>query len=387
MKKMSKSSVFFALSLTLGFALLVPQFGVGTTTTAKGANLRQSVTNAAEQSVIAQVTVRTAKDLELLIASGVHLLEGKKGEDVFVRTTFGKLEDLRQQGWAVTLLYVRGVGSGSNWQYVGAPSGDCAFSLEPTDGSFTGAGGSSNFTLTTGETCEWVIVASDSWIHVVGVGQGTGSKTFSYSVDANDGDTNRVGHILVGGLDFTVFQGELFDDVPPSHPFFLEIGKLSARGVTVGCGDGNYCPNQIVARQEMAAFIIRALGVLDPPPPAMQRFADVPPSNPFYAFIEEMAVRGITSGCGGGNYCPMSPVRREEMAAFIIRGIGEFDPPTPAQQRFNDVPPTNLFYNFIDRMAVLGITSGCSLNPPLYCPGDFTNRGQMAVFLVRAFDL
>lgn len=384
MKKMSKSSVFFALSLTLSFALLAPQFGMRTTA-AHGANLRQSVTKyAAEQSVIAQVTVRTAKDLELLIASGVDLLEGKANEAVFVRTTFAKLEDLRQQGWSVKLLYVN---SGSNWQYVGSPSGECSYSLSPTGGSFTGAGGSSSFTLTTGETCEWVIVATEPWIHVVGVGQGTGSKTFSYSVDAHEGDTNRVGQILVGGLVFTVFQGVLFDDVPPDHPFFLEIGKLSARGVTVGCGEGNYCPNQTVARQEMAAFIIRALGVFDPPPPAMQRFADVPPSNLFYAFIEEMAVRQITFGCGGDNYCPLNPVKREEMAAFIIRGIGEFNPPTPAQQRFADVPPSNLFYNFIDRMAVLGITSGCASNPPLYCPGDFTNRGQMAVFLVRAFDL
>lgn len=384
---MRKMSVFFALSLTLGFALLVPQFEVGTTT-ANGANSHQSVTNYAPgQSVIAQVTVRTSRDLELLIAAGVELLEGKYNEDVFVRTEFAKLEDLKKQGWAVKLLYVRSADSGSKWQYVSSPSGECDSSLSPIDASFTGAGGSDSFTLTTGDTCEWVIFTDSTWIHVSGVGQGSGSTTFSFTVDANEGDTNRIGHIFVAGQVFTVFQGVLFDDVPPDHPFFLEIGKLSARGVTVGCGGGNYCPDQTVGRQEMAAFIIRALGVFEPPPPAMQRFADVPPSNPFYAFIEEMAVRQITFGCGGGNYCPTSPVTREQMAAFIIRGIGEFNPPTPAQQRFNDVPPTNLFYNFIDRMAVLGITSGCSTNPPLYCPLDLTTRGQMAVFLVRAFEL
>jgi hypothetical protein len=98
-----------------------------------------------------------------------------------------------------------------------------------------------------------------------------------------------------------------------------------------------------------------------------------------------MAVRQITLGCGGGNYCPSSSVLREQMAAFIIRGLGEFSPPTPPTQRFTDVPPTNAFYNFIDRMAVLEITLGCS--PTTFCPGSAVTRAQMAAFLVRAFDL
>src|SRR5581483_282749 len=110
-------------------------------------------------------------------------------------------------------------------------------------------------------------------------------------------------------------------------------------------------------------------------------------TSPFYAFIDRMAALGITSGCGGGNYCPSSPVTREQMAAFIIKALGELNPPTPPTQRFNDVPPSNIFYNFIDRMAVLGITNGCSASPPLYCPSDSVTRDQMAAFLVRAFHL
>jgi hypothetical protein len=73
------------------------------------------------------------------------------------------------------------------------------------------------------------------------------------------------------------------------------------------------------------------------------------------------------------------------MAAFIIRALGEFDPPEPPMQRFLDVPPTNLFYRFIDRMAVLGITQGCGGGN--YCPTLGVTRAQMAAFLVRAFDL
>jgi len=44
----------------------------------------------------------------------------------------------------------------------------------------------------------------------------------------------------------TVYQGINFLDVPSNDPFYNEIGKLSARGVTIGCGNGNYCPNDPV---------------------------------------------------------------------------------------------------------------------------------------------
>jgi hypothetical protein len=73
----------------------------------------------------------------------------------------------------------------------------------------------------------------------------------------------------------------------------------------------------------MAAFIIRALhapGYIPPVPPS-QRFLDVPPSNVFYGHIEEMAVRQITLGCGGGNYCPSLAVTRGQMAAFLVRAF------------------------------------------------------------------
>jgi hypothetical protein len=38
-------------------------------------------------------------------------------------------------------------------------------------------------------------------------------------------------------------------------------------------------------------------------------------------FIEQMALRGITLGCGGGNYCPSLAVSRGQMAAFLVRAF------------------------------------------------------------------
>lgn len=182
------------------------------------------------------------------------------------------------------------------------------------------------------------------------------------------------------------FQGPpTFFDVPPTHIFYSEITNIAMRGITLGCGGGNYCPDALVTRAQMAAFIMRALGVPNPPTPAMQRFADVPPEHIFYAHIEEMALRGITLGCGGGNYCPDAVVSREQMAAFIMRAIGLANPPTPAMQRFADVPQSAIFYAHIEQMALRGVTAGCGGGN--YCPTGGVTRAAMAAFLVRGFGL
>ena len=61
--------------------------------------------------------------------------------------------------------------------------------------------------------------------------------------------------------------------------------------------------------------------------------------------------------------------------------------PAPAVATFGDVPTTHLFHQFIEALAVAGITAGCSAAPPLYCPDAPVTRGQMAVFLSRALGL
>jgi serine protease AprX len=260
----------------------------------------------------------------------------------------------------------------------------CTRNISESSKSFSASAGGGTVDITAVAGCGWTAKSNDSFITVMN-GSGAGDGTFSYSVTQNTTTNPRTGTIMVGDKTFTVYQGAAFIDVPSNHLFYNEIGKLSARGITVGCGGGNFCPEGVVTREEMAAFIIRALGVFNPPAPGMQRYGDVPPSNPFYAFIEEMAVRQITVGCGGGNYCPSGAVTREQMAAFIIRALGVFNPPVPGMQRYGDVPPSNLFYAFIEEMAVRGITLGCGGGN--YCPLGFVTRGQMAAFLVRAFNL
>lgn len=262
--------------------------------------------------------------------------------------------------------------------------------LDRTSQSFPGNGGTGTVNVTPSDpACAWTATTGATFIHITSGSSGTGNGAVQYSVDPNPGPTVRSNTITIGAQTFTVFQGINFLDVPSNDPFYTDIGKLAARGVTVGCGSGNFCPNDPVTREQMAAFIMRAKGEFSPPPPGSQRFNDVPPANPFYNFIDRMAVLNITLGCTPDHllYCPADPVKRDQMSAFILRGLGEFNPPTPGSQRFSDVPPSNVFYNFIDRMAVLNITLGCTPDHLMYCPNDSVTRAQMASFLVRAFGL
>ena len=108
-----------------------------------------------------------------------------------------------------------------------------------------------------------------------------------------------------------------FGDVTGS-PFLDDINWLFYAGITTGCGGGNYCPSDPVSREQMASFLVRAL---DLPPSATDFFTDDEGSI-HEPDINALAAAGITTGCGGGNYCPADPVSREQMAAFLHRALG-----------------------------------------------------------------
>ena len=61
--------------------------------------------------------------------------------------------------------------------------------------------------------------------------------------------------------------------------------------------------------------------------------------------------------------------------------------PPPAVATFGDVPTTHPFFQFVEALSASGITAGCNVAPPLYCPDAALTRGQMAVFLSKALGL
>ncbi|HXF85709.1 MAG TPA: S-layer homology domain-containing protein [Anaerolineales bacterium] len=118
-------------------------------------------------------------------------------------------------------------------------------------------------------------------------------------------------------------QGTIFADVSVSTPGAPWIEQLYADGITGGCATNplRYCPTNTVTRAQMAVFLLRSKhGAGYTPPPATGTvFNDVTTSTPAAAWIEQLYAEGITTGCGGGNYCPASSVTRAQMAIFLVR--------------------------------------------------------------------
>jgi hypothetical protein len=85
-----------------------------------------------------------------------------------------------------------------------------------------------------------------------------------------------------------------------------------------------YCPTGLVTRDAMAVFLLRGKhgSGFTPPDATGTVFGDVTVDTPFAKWIEQLDEEGIASGCGGGNYCPQGLVHRGEMAAFIKRTFG-----------------------------------------------------------------
>jgi hypothetical protein len=115
----------------------------------------------------------------------------------------------------------------------------------------------------------------------------------------------------------------IFTDVPETSGFCKFIEELANRGVVAGCAPNTYCPNDPVTRAQMAIFTLRTLDpALNPPACGTPVFADVPASNAFCRWIEELARRGVVTGCGGGNYCPNDSVTRDQMGVFLSVTFG-----------------------------------------------------------------
>src|SRR5262249_26745338 len=117
--------------------------------------------------------------------------------------------------------------------------------------------------------------------------------------------------------------GNVFSDVARTDFAAAWIEQLHAEGITSGCGQGRYCPDSVVTRAQMAVFLLRtAHGSGYTPPSPQGIFGDLVLPDPFTPWIEELSNEGVTAGCGNGNYCPNNPNTRGQMATFLVRTFG-----------------------------------------------------------------
>lgn len=105
-----------------------------------------------------------------------------------------------------------------------------------------------------------------------------------------------------------------------SHFARYWIEALKSDGVTSGCGAGTtFCPDAGITRVEMSVFLLRGQSwpASHTPPASTGKWPDVPATHWGVKWADELGTSGISSGCGGGNFCPNNAVLRSEMAVLI----------------------------------------------------------------------
>ncbi len=204
-----------------------------------------------------------------------------------------------------------------------------------------------------------------------------------------DGTSHDVVVANPDGTGGTLVKGWVaeFLDVPGGHPFYSFVTTLVSNGITAGIGGGLYGVGDNTLRQQMAVFLLKGKhGLCYAPPQCIGTFPDVPCPSTFANWIEALAAEGITGGCGGGNYCPQNPVRRDQMAVFLLKAKhGSSYVPPQCTGVFPDVTCPGPFADWIEQLAAEQITGGCGGGN--YCPLNPNTRGQMAVFIVKTFSL
>ncbi len=151
------------------------------------------------------------------------------------------------------------------------------------------------------------------WLHEAGITGGCAPSLFCPNASVTRA---QMASFLVRALNLPAASQDYFtDDGSSIHE--PNINALHEAGITGGCGDGAFCPNDAVTRGEMASFLARAFDL----PPATEDYFGDDDGSMHEANINAVKAAGIAGGCSAGSYCPGSSVTRGQMAAFLHRAL------------------------------------------------------------------
>lgn len=286
---------------------------------------------------------------------------------------------------------------GGNGTMRGAKVGFCFLDSDPYNLSLPGAGSSFYYrgswcstspsalsnrmgiSIGWGDEYEWYLAWQ--WVDITGVSGGTytvRAKVDPYGFFEEQSESNqchwaRVSFTSSSNAVNVLTSGTNCANDWAGSVFGADIGWMIDEGISTGCGPELFCTYNPVTRGEMAAFLDRALGL----PATPDDFFSDDNSSIFEISINRLAAAGISTGCGGGRYCPNAPVTRGEMAAYLDRAVGF----APTSEDFFTDDGSSMFEISINRLAAAGIASGCT--PTTFCPNLSVTRGETAAFLHR----
>ncbi|MCC6345869.1 MAG: S-layer homology domain-containing protein [Nitrospirales bacterium] len=190
-------------------------------------------------------------------------------------------------------------------------------------------------------------------------------------------NANMTVDMTLGGATPSVISA--FSDISAGYWAEGYVNALYEKGITKGCGSGVYCPESAVTRVEMAAFITRVKYGEDFPYTPTPYFNDMPASNSFFKYVQKLKDDNITRVSGLFN--TGGTVSRAEMAALLIRAKYGDNFTCTQTPHFSDVPPTDGFFKYIQKLKDDGITTSSGS----FLANNPVTRAEMAAFLSRAF--
>jgi len=232
-------------------------------------------------------------------------------------------------------------------------------------------------------------------------GVGDGSEGFFY---ANTNPTGLRDEYL-GYLTGDLFAISPADTTFTGHWSWSWVMALYEMRFTTGKDANNYAPQMEVSRAEIATFLGRIMQYagVDRNDTAID-FADVAPGTWYYDGVMLLRDYGITNGRGDNLYVPDDMVTRAEMAKLLqetfrvisVYSGGEwasqwwdtsFAAIPPHGLIFEDVEGTDWFAMYVEELFLDNLTDGCRREglTLYYCPDRPVTRGEMAKFLMRAF--
>lgn len=258
--------------------------------------------------------------------------------------------------------------------------------VQPSSIAVDNQAASVTVTVTAPSGCSWALTGAPGWISGTTSGRGSGAILLSIASNTGDADRQAALHVNYSAIGVKqAFTETVFTDVPPSAPYFDAVNLLYAKGLAIPCQESplKFCPQASMTRALMAVSIVTAIfnELTIPPSTVPQMFSDVPPSAPYYNYVQELSELGITSGCAPDLFCPTDTVTREQMAIFIIRA--RYGAETifvyPTVPYFTDVPPSAFGFAWIQAMGLDQIVQGTTT----FDPNDVTIRGDMATWIMR----
>ncbi|GAA0843116.1 hypothetical protein GCM10008915_43480 [Bifidobacterium pullorum subsp. gallinarum] len=196
------------------------------------------------------------------------------------------------------------------------------------------------------------------------------------------GGVSKDGRMSAGIRHFSAYglldYEKTFADVPSSFWAAKVIGDLAAKQLIQGISTERFAPAQQVTRAEFAAMLVR---LLDLQAERSAPFADVASGKWYAEAVAAASESGIVNGLGQDRFAPEAPIKRQEMAAMLVRAYAyamkQQQENLGASSGFTDIAESpDWVQEAVETAYALGFIQGRT--PSRFAPEGLTTRAESA---------